>query len=185
MYNTAHISGIDQYFSLSPSDRKAQNYSIYIKSTIDIYKILALGNTRNIEDGYDAAVDLLAHTPKSILLEAVNFAKKNHLSKDSRLTAIFFEKSWDILIGGLSCNINIPETEVLSVLSSLYTEGYQLTRLIKLDIIDCIIEIAQSLDEKLPNEFDLKQLLNPFTTEQETDKFIRNYTAKSLDLHCT
>ncbi|MFM2312010.1 MAG: hypothetical protein RLZZ04_1286 [Cyanobacteriota bacterium] len=53
---------IDEYFSDSPSSRaqKREKYATYIKCAKDVFKILELGNTRNIVDAYDGAVDILA-----------------------------------------------------------------------------------------------------------------------------
>lgn len=164
---------IDEYFSCSPSIRaqKREQYAAYIKCAKDVFKILELGNTRNIVDAYDGAVDILAECDKDIITEAFGIAKKKYISHIKLEIAESWEKNWEILIKALSCGLKIKSDEKMFLLLTLCNPKYKLSRLIKLTLIDAIVDLDIDVDLA-------KVMLQIFMSERESDSFVRQYAEK-------
>jgi hypothetical protein len=162
--------GIDEYFSCPPSIRaqKRKEYTAYIKSTRDVFKVLELGNTRNIVDAYDGAVDILAECDKDIITKAFFIALEKYVSENRLETSLSWEKNWEIFIKALSCGLKIKPYEKMSLLLSLCDSRYKLSRLIKLTLIDAIFDL--DIDADLA-----KVMLQIFMSERESDTIVRQY----------
>lgn len=163
-------SNIREYFSLKPSTRaqKRKEYVQYVESTEDVFDILKLGNTKSIVDAYDGAVDLLAESDRNLLIHSVEQAREKYISDNNVELAQSWEKNWEILIKALSCALNLKPHKKMSLLLSLCDPRYKLSRLIKLTLIDAIVDL--DLDSEL-----IMVMLQIFISERESDNFVRNY----------
>ena len=134
---------MNEYFSCSPSIRaqKREKYAACIRCTDDVFKILDFGNTKNIIDAYDGAVDLLAECDENVIVEAFHAAKKRYISDIKLKTARSWEKNWEILIKALSYGSKIKPHKKKSLLVSLCNPQYKLPKLIELTLIDAMIDI--------------------------------------------
>lgn len=164
---------IEEYFSLNPSSRAQlrEKYAVYVKSTQDVFDILDSGNIRNFVDAYDGAVDLLAECDGEIVKDAIEIAREKYISTDNLEIAQSWEKNWDILIKAMSCGLKIEPYKKMSLLLSLCDPRNKLSRLIKLSLIDAIVDL--DLDPEL-----IMVMLQIFMSERESDNFVRNYASE-------
>jgi hypothetical protein len=167
---------IKQYFDLDLSSRaeKRQEYAIYIKSVEDVFEVLNSGNTKGIVEAYDAAVDLLAECDKNVIIEAIETASKRFISDKDLEIALSWEKNWEILIKGLACAIDLEPYKKMTVILSLCDRRYKLSRLIKLTLIDAIVDLDIDTDIA-------EVMLKLFSSERESDYFVRDYARKSVE----
>ena len=163
-------SKIQEYFEHQPSIRaqRRQEYVTCIQSAQDIFDILELGNNKDILDGYDGAVDILAECDQNVIIEAIEIARKKYISDTNSQIAESWEQNWEILIKALSCALQIKSYQKMSLLLSLCDRRNKLSRLIKLTLIDAIVDL--DLDPDLA-----RVMLQIFISERELDNFIRNY----------
>jgi len=163
-------SKIQEYFEHQPSIRaqRRQEYVTCIQSAQDIFDILELGNNKDILDGYDGAVDILAECDQNVIIEAIEIARKKYISDTNSQIAESWEQNWEILIKALSCALQIKSHQKMSLLLSLCDRRNKLSRLIKLTLIDAIVDL--DLDPDLA-----RVMLQIFISEGESDNFIRNY----------
>ena len=167
-------SKIKEYFSLKPSARAElrKKYSVYIKSKEEVFGILEFGNARSsVIDAYDAAVDILAECDKDVLTDAIEIARKKYISDKNFEIAQSWEKNWEILIKALSCALKIESYRKMSLLLSLCDPRNKLSRLIKLTLIDAIIDL--DIDKDLA-----MVMLQIFMSERESDNLVRNYASE-------
>ena len=168
---------IREYFSYKPSIRtkKREEYTSYIKSTEDVFKVLELGNGKEFFDAYDGAIDLLAECEEEVLTKAVDVAKKRYISETTDEVAKSWEKNWDILIQGLTCALKIDVIQKITLILSLYLSPYKLSRLIKLTLVDAIVDLEIDKDWAISS-------LQPFTSKmRESDDFIRQYAQEVIE----
>jgi hypothetical protein len=175
---TTYISPdkIRQYFTCKPSVRRKRVLECikYIQSTEDVFKVLEFGNKKEeFFEAYDGAVNLLAECSEEIMTKAFYVAKKHYVSRETEEVAKSWEKNWDILIQALTYSIKIEPIKKISLILSLYDRRNQLSRFIKLALIDAIINIE--IDEDLINS-----LLNLFISDKyESDDFIRKHAQET------
>ena len=169
-------SRIKEYFSLKPSARAQlrKKYAVYIKSQEEVFDILEFGNARSVIDAYDAAVDILAECDEDVLTHAIEIAREQYISDNNFEIAQSWEKNWEILIKALSCALKIESHRKMSLLLSLCDPRNKLSRLIKLTLIDAIIDL--DIDKKLA-----MVMLQIFMSERELDNFVRNYASEQAE----
>lgn len=168
---------IEEYFALKPSARKQlrEKYTAYIKSAKDIvFNIVEFGNARNITDAYDGAVDLLAECDEDVLTYAIEVAREKHISNKNLEIAQSWEQNWEILIKAVSCAIKIEPYKKMSLLLPLCDSKNKLSILIKLALIDAIVDL--DIDQEL-----IMVMLQIFKSERESDNFIRNYAIEQAE----
>lgn len=177
-WNSRNISKskIKEYFLLKPSSRTQlrEKYAAYVKFTQDIFDILDYGNTRKYVDAYDGAVDLLAECDEDIISNSIEIAREKYISTDNTEIAQSWEKNWDILIKAVSCALKIEPYKKMSLLLSLCDPKNKLPRLIKLTLIDAIVDL--DLDKEL-----IMVMLQIFISERESDDFVRNYASEQVE----
>lgn len=167
---------IEEYFALKPFTRGQlrERYAAYVKSTQDVFNILDCGNVRSFVDAYDGAVDLLAECDRDIISNAVEIAREKHISTDNIEATQSWEKNWDILIKAVSCALKIEPHKKMSLLLSLCDPRNNLSRLVKLALIDAIVDL--DLDTEL-----IMVMLQIFISERESDNFVRNYASEQAE----
>jgi hypothetical protein len=164
---------IRQYFLDASLDRRVKLRKVIAdqaKSFYSILQILKFSRQGNIQDAYDAGVDALAefstlefHYQSYHYLEAIS-----HQLKDN-------EDFWEILTKGVSCAYKVAAEERFELVCKISRVSQR--RLVKTAVIDALVTIADDLTNVEP----LKDFLIRYTSEEESDVYVRDYAHEALD----
>ncbi|MGL5874394.1 MAG: hypothetical protein ACRC2R_18835 [Xenococcaceae cyanobacterium] len=180
-FNRGNKYSIENYFSANLNERAKlrQKYAENIKSEKDIFQILKLGNTYEIQDAYDGAVDLVAECHDEILIKAIDLATHQYLFQASQEQVRAWEKNWEILIKGLSFSSTVPPHEKLSLILRLFlSDGNdRLTRLMKTAIVDALLNLEDEIGADI-----ITTIIERFSSEKrESDEYIRDYAQEAIE----
>lgn len=172
---------IENYFSANLNERAKlrQKYAENIKSEKNIFQILKLGNTYDIQDAYDAAVDLVAECHDEILIKAIDIATHQYLFQASQEQVRAWEKNWEILIKGLALSSTVQPHEKLSLILRLFlSDGNdRLTRLMKTAIVDALLNLEDEIGADI-----ITTIIERFSSEKrESDEYIRDYAREAIE----
>jgi hypothetical protein len=178
---------IREYFIFaSPKQRVQLRKAIAsdLKSSQSIFRTLKFGQKPDLLDAYSAAIDLLAEidniTPLTeavrALAEADKLLEKSNKFLKQPLQAPQFtalDGYWEILIKGIACAYKISVEERFKLIQSLVTSSNR--RLVKSTVIDAFLTIAEDTDVE-----PIKEALNRFISNDESDPYIRSYAEEAL-----
>lgn len=169
---------IREYFLASPSQRAKQRNLVFqmIQSWQSVLLILIWSKRKSIADAYEGAVNLLAEcTEIHLFQETARYLEASSLlascSKNQTLSNL--DDFWEVLIQGSACASAIPVQERLHFIQKLFLSSQR--RAVKAAIIDALVILSDEINIPL-----VKNLLGRFTSEYESDIYVRNYAEEAL-----
>jgi hypothetical protein len=163
---------IREYFLASPSKRRlmARKTAKQIKSVKAILAVMNLSLKKDIKEGFDGAVALLAEcdeaTIRALKSPQLDYSNRRHNLLDT-------EQKMEILITAIACASNISPRKRFNAVVKLITPTQR--RAIKAAIIDALIILSDefSIDA-------IKEYLNNYSSNCESDQYIREYANEAL-----
>lgn len=165
---------LKRYFLDSPDERvrKRQHFARYVQTIEDVFFILKCGNMREIQEGFDGAVALLAECNTSALVQTISWVRQLWINNFEK--ARKYESYWEILILGVACATNLSPQRKLELFSGLFIQN--LGRATKAALIDALRMLEGKIDIDL-----IKDCLERFISKNELDEYIRNYAQEAID----
>jgi hypothetical protein len=168
-------SRIEQYFLFPLGDRPSQCEAVAQNITTfeEIVLVLGWGNTQNKEiyEAYDSAVNLLAHLGNLVL----KFINSKHIQSILKNTFGFYEIELEILITALSLSDKLSFSQKLEGIVKMMPSP---NRLVKAAIVDALL----NLKDEFPADIGILQShIIMYSSEHETDEYIRLYAKTALD----
>ena len=152
--------------------REAKHYN-------SILKILDFSRQGDVEDAYDAGVDLLAEFDTLELYDQA-FQYLDAISQlvgqsSNQKTIRRLEDFWEILAKGISCAYKVSAEKRFELIGKI-SMGSQ-RRLVKTAVIDALVTIADDMEDVQP----IKNFIGRYTSEHELDNSVRDYAQEALE----
>ncbi|HLO83720.1 MAG TPA: hypothetical protein VK203_01725 [Nostocaceae cyanobacterium] len=166
------ILQIKDYFSLNPFKRKecVECVAKYITSESVVLEVLNLATSRNVREGFDAAIMLLAECGNVIITTLEKLQKPNIDDKD----ILILEEKWEILVKSIACASKIDAQARFDAIKNLIPDTNR--RLVKTAIIDALQIIEDDIDtESIKNE------LQYFLSDSEQDEYVKKYAQEAIE----
>jgi hypothetical protein len=165
---------IKPYFKYSPEERikLSKAFARHVDSVEDVLFILKCGNSREMKEGFDSAIALVAECDATLLSETVNWLRNLFIYDVEK--ARKYEYSWDILILGIACASHLSSAQKLKLFLSLFVNS--LGRATKATLIDSLKMLEEEIDSEL-----IKISLERFVSSNELDTYIRYYAQEAID----
>jgi hypothetical protein len=168
---------VSEYFSLAPSYRAdlLKGTAELIRSDKAVSEILDWSSKREIRDGYDAGISLLAEC-KNIdesMLQVADKLLGDYPNYDRDETFVVDEKL-EVLIKGIACSEHITPDRKLEMISSFIPGNDR--RSVKAAIIDSLLMIEDEADAD-----EIRSRLDHFMSDSEPDEYIREYAQDAAE----
>ena len=152
--------------------REAKHYN-------SILKILDFSRKGDVQDAYDAGVDLLAEFD-TLELHDRAFEYLDSISHfvgqtSSQKTIRQLEDFWEILAKGISCAYQVPACERFELISKISISSQR--RLVKTAVIDALVTIADDMEDVQP----IRNFIGRYTSEHESDSYVCDYAQEALE----
>ena len=181
LYLSDPDSLIHRYFLSSLPKQRIHLRKVIASSTKrfrSILKILDFSRQGDVDNAYDAGVDLLAefdnlslHDEVYQYLEAIGQLLN---SSSTQKTIERFEDFWEILIKGIACAYKIPAQDRFNLILKISQVSQR--RIIKAAVIDALVTISDIDDIN-----QIKGILGRYTSDDEPDSYIRSYAKEAVE----
>lgn len=163
---------IEQYFAHSPEERvKNSRFSArHVKTLDDILFVLKCATSRDMREGFDGGVAILAECSEEILIKTIHRLRRLLIHSPEK--AKIYENYWEILILAIACAKRLSEMRKFNLFLSLFVNN--LGRAVKTSLIDGLRLL--NYDPEL-----IKICLERFLYPRERDDYIRAYAQEAID----